>query len=258
MTDWLSHTLDGIIGTFEQNVSVLVKVLGGDTIYAKNESVVLPSASLIKLPIMLAVLDEVKHGSLRLSDKIFVSNGQILPDSTYFESGECYRKLYDIISFMIIVSDNTCANVLMDLIGTDAINDYIRCELGLKSTSLGRKMLDFKAIEQGHDNYISQYDMLLIFERLFGDKILNGELCTTAKEILFNQRCQNQIMRYISVPVSYAHKTGELDLTNHDAGVMIIHGVPCYVGVSVHGVRNSVGMPLSGLLGQSIYEYLSK
>lgn len=258
MTDELSRTLDGIIDTFEQNASVLIKPLDGDTIYARNENITLPSASMIKLPIMLAVLDLVKDGSLHLDDKIFVSNGQILPDSTYFESGECYRGLYDIISFMIIVSDNTCANVLIDLIGTDTINGYINRELGLKSTLLGRKMLDFKAIGQGHDNYTSQSDMLLTFEMLFGNKVLNGELCTVAKEILFNQRCQNQIMRYISHPVNYAHKTGELDFINHDAGVMMIHSVPYYVGVSVHGIKNSVGMPLSGLLGQNIYEYLSK
>lgn len=258
MTVELSHTLDGIIGSFGQNVSVLVKSLSGDTIYAKNEDLVLPSASLIKLPVMLATLDKVKCGSFRLDGKVFVSNGQILPDSTYFESGECYRTLYDIISFMIIVSDNTCANVLIDLIGTDAINGYISRELGLKSTSLGRKMLDFEPIGQGHDNYTSQSDMYLIFEKLFGGKILNGELCTTAKEVLFNQRCQNQIMRYISRPVSYAHKTGELDFINHDAGIMIINGVPYYVGVSVYGIKNSVGISLTGLLGQSIYEYLSK
>ncbi len=254
----LSHTLDGIIGTFEKNVSVLIKPLGGDILYSKNESLVLRSASLIKLPILLAVLDEVCCGRLRLNDKILVKNDRILPDSTYFECGECCRTLYDLISFMIIVSDNTCANVLIELIGKDTVNEYIRNKLGLHSTLLNRKMLDFEAVKHGQDNYTSQSDMLIAFEKLFRGELLNAELCTAAKEILFNQRCQNHVMRYISCPVKYAHKTGDLDRINHDAGVMFIGNIPYYVGVSVFGVENEhCGAILSGKLGQSIYTHLS-
>lgn len=58
-------------------------------------------------------------------------------------------------------------------------------------------MLYEKAIQNGLNNYISQKDMLEIFTLLFNKKILNDELCDNAINILYNQRCQGQKMRYI-------------------------------------------------------------
>ena len=53
--------------------------------------------------------------------------------------------------------------------------------------------------------------MLEIFTKLFNKEILNNELCNKAIDILYNQRCQDQIMRYIYQPIKYEHKTGSFD-----------------------------------------------
>ena len=48
--------------------------------------------------------------------------------------------------------------------------------------------------------------MLKVFTKLFNKEILNDDLCNKAIEILYNQLCQNQVMRYI-YQAKYVHKT---------------------------------------------------
>ena len=98
---------------------------------------------------------------------------------------------------MIIESDDTATIVLLKYFGIENINNYIINALNVKNTYVQRYMLDEKAIKNGLNNYMSQKDMLNIFTLLFSKKILNNELCEKAINILYNQRCQNQIMRYI-------------------------------------------------------------
>ena len=88
-------------------------------------------------------------------------------------------------------------------------------------------------------------------------RILNEELCDIAINILYNQRCQDQITRYIFEPIKFAHKTGALDYLNHDVGVMNINNKMFYIGVSVYNSNNKKGnRKLIGNIGMKIYDYL--
>lgn len=254
----LIDNLENMIKESKEDVSILITELNNSKyIYSYNNKIKMISASTIKVPIMLAVLEEVKNGNINLDDKLLVHNNEILSDTEIFENGENYYSLYELINWMIIESDNTATNVIIKKFGMNKINDYILKVLNLKSTVLERYMLDKKAIENGFNNYTSQEDMLSIFTKLFNKDILNDKLCDKAIEILYNQRCQDQVMRYIYQHVKYAHKTGYLDYLNHDVGVMNINNKYFYIGISVYNSKNIKGNKrLIGNLGRTIYEYL--
>lgn len=256
----LINDLNNIVNNSWDDISILVTELGNSKyIYSHNYKQKTISASIIKVPIMLAVLDEVKLGHINLNDKILVDKKDILNDTKVFEDCEDYYSLYELLSWMIINSDNTATNVIIKYFDFNKINHYIKNILNLKSTYLQRYMLDEKAISAGFNNYTSQEDMLYTFAKLFNREILNDELCNVAIEILLNQRCQDQIMRYIYQPVKYAHKTGSLDYLNHDVGVFNIDGKFFYVGVSIYNTKDKNGnKKLVGKIGKIIYEYLNK
>lgn len=73
----------------------------------------LVSASTIKLPIMLAIFEEVKNKNINLNDTILVTKNDILDDTEIFENGEKYYSINELINWMIIESDNTATNVLL-------------------------------------------------------------------------------------------------------------------------------------------------
>lgn len=250
----LSEKLNKIIIESKEEISLLLSNLKGDIIYEyqKDEQVV--SASTIKTPIMLAILEEVRKGNVQLSDELYVDQQVLLDDSRVFEEGSRIASIYELMVWMIILSDNTSTNVLINSFGMDKINDYIQHVLELKSTSLQRIMLDFKAIEQGKNNYISMSDMLLMYQKLFNHEILNDELCEVAINILTRQRWQDDIMRYIYEPVVFAHKTGSLDYRNLDVGVMSIDNEKYFIGISIKSSKIEGNQVLMGKLGRMIYE----
>lgn len=252
--------IEKIIEDSNKDVSILIKKLdSNDKIFDMNCDLKLVSASTIKIPIMLSVLEEVKNNNVNMDDTIFVSKYDILNDTEVFENGEKYYSINELINWMIIKSDNTATNVLLKYFGIENINYYIRNTLNLKSTYLERYMLDKKAIENGLNNYMSQKDMLNIFTLLFNKKILNHELCNIAINILYNQRHYDQIMRYIYEPVKFAHKTGSLSCVNHDVGIMNINDNMFYIGISVYNSKEEKeNKKLIGKVGKKIYDYLKK
>lgn len=256
----LVNEIEKLIWNLNENISILIKDLSSENeIYNLNSTEKLVSASTIKVPIMLAIFEEVKSGKVNLNDTILVTKNDILDDTEIFENGEKYYSINELINWMIIESDNTATNVLLKHFGMENINNYIVNVLKVKSTYLQRFMLDTNAIENGLNNYMSQKDMLEIFTLLFNKEILNVELCDIAINILYNQRCQDQIMRYIFEPVKFAHKTGSLDYLNHDVGVMNINNKIVYIGISIYNSNNKKGnKKLIGNIGKKIYNYLAK
>ena len=65
---------------------------------------------------------------------------------------------------MIVYSDNTATNVLMDKLGIDQINEEIK-KLGYRDSKLCRKMMDFEAAEEGSQNYTSVKEMFDLMEQ---------------------------------------------------------------------------------------------
>ncbi len=242
----------------EQNVAVLVQELNQqEPLICRDSEVKMISASTIKVPILLAALENVRKKKISLQEKLRVEEEDILNGTEVFESGAVSCSLYELLCWMIISSDNTATNVIIKAFGMEGINRYITEVLQAEKTELQRYMRDETAIRNGKNNYTSQKDMQAIFTALFNRSILSEELCALALDILYRQRRLNQVMRYICEPVPYAHKTGTLSYVNHDVGVMTINDRLFYVGVSVYKAEKAEGnKPLSGRIGRLLYETL--
>ena len=252
----MKNKLNEIINQSNEQLCILVHDMKENkTLYQHNQNVQVVSASTIKVPIMLYALNEVMNNKCSLNTKLFVSKEIILEDSEVFEQGPRQVSLYELLMWMIIKSDNTSTNVLINYFTMNKINEYCETVLETKSTSVQRIMLDFDAITQGKNNYTSQEDLCKMFIKLYNKEILDEQLCEVAMSILLNQRCQDQIVRYIYDPVQYAHKTGDLDYLHHDAGIMHINNKWYYIGCSVKSNTNMNGnYPLIGKIGRIIYD----
>ena len=72
----------------------------------------------------------------------------------------------DLVSLMIILSDNTATNVLIDLLGLEAINATIE-RLGYKQTSLYRKMYDTEKMPKEVKNIITAQEIGDLLEKIY-------------------------------------------------------------------------------------------
>jgi beta-lactamase class A len=251
------------IGRSGARVSLLVRDLTEDreliSISAGRRVV---SASTIKTAIMLAAFRLVLDGKLSLPQTVRVPEEEILDDTLVFDAGRRECPLEEMITWMIVNSDNTATNVLIDLVGMEEVNRF--CSgLGLKSTCLQRKMLDDGAVRAGRNNYTSAADQLLLFSALDRRTILTPELCGLAKSILLRQRDFAMALRYLcGESVSFAHKTGGLDYLRHDAGIFYLPRRSYYFGCFVtecaeESEENPAAERLIGTLSRAVYQYFN-
>jgi beta-lactamase class A len=212
-------------------VGVVVSFLDENhSVVAWNEDEVFPAASLIKLPLLWHVFSEVEKGKVSL-DRIVPLDGRkkvggfgILKD---LHDGLCLT-IEDLATVMIVLSDNTATNILLDMFGMDAVNRTI-AHLGMKQTVLRRKMMDAEAKARGLDNVTSPGDVARFFEHLLYGKTLSQELREKMVNILKRQQCNNKFPSGLPEGAVLAHKTGDLPGTEHDAGVLFRQDEPAAI-----------------------------
>lgn len=194
----------------------------GQVLHSFGADAAVTSASTIKTPILLAALDLVAAGRLDLSARIPLDPASILEDTEVFEAENLRPSysLWEYLYWMIVESDNTATNTVLDLVGFDAVNGYIQNGLGLTGTACRRKMLDFQAQAAGRDNVTTAADQCRCYELLCRRAILTPPLLDVALDFLTRQRSMDSFLRYIPHPLTVAHKTGGLDHVNHDAGLL--------------------------------------
>lgn len=252
----LIDKIHGLCANAGADVSVLWREIGADADeFAFEPEKIMVSASMIKLPIMLAALNEVQAGRLSLKQRIAVSERELTGDSRVFDGKIRDASLEELITWMIITSDNTAANVLIELFGMDAVNRYCG-SIGVKDTVLMRKMLDFGAVEKGLNNLTTARDVCSIYLMLDAKKILTPVLCETAIEILKKQRRNSCLPRYIWEDVEIAHKTGGVDYLTHDAGIFYVNEKKYYLGVFLQRCGDIKGNPrLIGEVSRLVLDY---
>ncbi|MCL2007794.1 MAG: class A beta-lactamase-related serine hydrolase [Treponema sp.] len=240
-----------LIGKAEGEVGLLVKNLNTGETLAYNEDKAFTSASTIKVPILLALMDEVEAGRLDLNSPAPVSPEEVVPGAgiVQFLSTGLPLTISDHATMMIDLSDNTSTNKLISTLGFDVINGKCKA-LSLKDTVLGRKMMDFKAREEGKDNYTSCRDMLIIFESIHA----NPKKYEPALKIL-KQQIVNNLLPALTVPdeFDFAHKTGELPGVRHDVGIMYL-SAPIFVAYFSMGFKRELDtITLANEIGLLIY-----
>ena len=256
-TDKSTEKITGLINGVDAQVGLLIKNLKtGEVLFSHNASMVTPAASIIKLPILLTLLDEAAEGRIDLSEAVPVAAGDFVEGSGLIRhlSGKPPLSWLDHALFMITVSDNASTNHLISRLGIDNINSKI-IGLGMKSTVLGRKMMDFEARAQGKDNFTNCNDLAIIFGHFYS----NGEKYGEALRILKQQQHNELLAALLDTDAfEFAHKTGGLPHTRHDAGIMYLSDPVFVAFLSKELTHEKDGLRLAHEIGLEIYESFQK
>lgn len=209
-----------------------VDLTTGMPIAAIREQTKVVSASTIKVMILCCALQNVMEGKYTLDQFIPITPENFCDDTNVFvpEYRTNGATLWEHLYWMTVCSDNTATNTVISLLGYDHINAY--CEkLGLTASCVQRKMLDWKAIEEGRNNYTSPVDQYRIYSLLYHGEILNAELRAVAVDFLSRSRYFGGLLRYIPDPVEVWRKPGGLDHLDHDAGIILLKNKPYFLGI---------------------------
>lgn len=230
----LGRDLNQMVAQFDGVMAVAFKDFQSGDIVAINADAVMPQASSIKIAVLVELLRQAQAGKLRLEERVeirkaqFVGGSGVLQD---FGDGTSEVSLRDLAALMIVVSDNTATNLLIDRVGQVQVNATLQ-SLGLERTRLMRKMIQPEEERRGVENVSTAREMTSLLEQLYRGKLLDEGHTALAMELLKNEKDEPTPMgRGLPTGVALASKTGSLPGVRCESGIVLLEGRPYVLSV---------------------------
>jgi beta-lactamase class A len=238
----LQSQLDAIAAAHHGKVAFFAENLKTGETAAIDPDRPAPTASVIKLTVLWEAMQQIRAGEASLGEKIVlkkddqVAGSGLLP----FLDTPLTLTLKDVLTLMVVVSDNTATNLAIDRLGLDHINEGTR-ELGLKDTYLYKKVFKPATGPMPADQpkfglgKTTPREMARVLEKIGLCQLgtathpavaSDTALCDVMLKMLRDQFYREGIPRYIEGLDSsesgsaIAHKTGAVDASRNDVGLI--------------------------------------
>ena len=247
------QAIEQVTAPYGQAVSVTYLPVGTPAgIVSVNGSTQHASASMIKLVVLAALLDKVAAGEIDLAAQVEVTSSDIVSGTgTVQDDGPGTYELQELARRMIADSDNTATNVIVDLIGMDAVNEEAS-KLGLTGTVMARKMMDMVAADQGMRNRMTSDDAATVLNLIATGKLVNEQMSELAMNFLLQQTINAGLTDAIPAGFQVVHKTGELIQAEHDGGI-VLAAHPYVLVVMTEGIDNYLGVSVIADVSRAVY-----
>ena len=248
----LKQAVQARIGDFPGTVWLYAKNLDTGAAFGIRESERVRTASTIKVAIMLAVFDEVARGKAKWTEPLTVTaNEKVSGTGVLAEMSDGDQlPLRDVVELMIVLSDNTATNMVLQRFTADAVNNYLD-KLGFRNTRALRKIRgdgsQLKAPSgisaagklPENEKYglgvSTPLDMVTILDKLEHGEIVSKEASREMIGIL--KHCQDGTgIRRRMGGLSVANKTGSLDALRSDVGIVYSKGGRIAMAITVDGM----------------------
>jgi len=235
----LEHELEPLIAAHQGQVSVAIRHLPTGVDYLYQADRVMPTASLIKLPLMVSAYGKIHRGELQrdqmitLQDEAKVPGSGVLTD--HFSAGATLS-LRDLIRLMIVYSDNTATNLVAGKVGLELLNQELQ-QLGLSETRMNslvyRRDLSVDPLrsQQYGLGSTTALEILQLLELLEQGKLHSPEICQEMKEHLLVCDDPTKLKRFLPKEVPVAHKSGEVSAARCEAGIIYGKSGPILISV---------------------------
>ncbi|AFY49283.1 beta-lactamase class A [Nostoc sp. PCC 7524] len=182
-----------------------------------NGEKIFPAASTIKFPILVALFQEIEAGRVRTNETLVMRRDLMTGGSgnmQYQKPGTKFN-LLETANRMMIISDNTATNMIIDRLGgKNRLNERFR-SWGLQNTVIRNLLGDFKGT-----NTTSAKDLVRLAALISNEKLLGSSGYTQVMNIM--SRCKNRSLLPVGLGkgAAIAHKTGTLGRVLGDAGII--------------------------------------
>jgi beta-lactamase class A len=224
----LRPQLERRIAQHQGTVGLFVKDLSSGETLSIRGAEQFPSASVIKVPILVELFYQLAKGPLALSDPVIMLAADQRPGSgvLQFLSTPHQLTLGDAALLMIMLSDNSATNLIIDKIGIRNVNARMD-SLGLPRTRLHAKVflgtattIDTAALRQWGFGVTTPEEMGTLFEKLYRGSVVSDSASRQMVDMLRKNWDYEELERALPGGVSVAHKTGKLNAARHDCGIV--------------------------------------
>jgi beta-lactamase class A len=209
-----------------------------------NPNKIFPCCSVIKIPMLALLLLDGANGRVDLdaphpikAENRVGGTGILCDLDTQY-----VPTLRDLGKLMIVMSDNTATNEVMDVLHLNRFEEFCHSQ-GYEHIVWQRKMMDFKAIAEGKNNYMCAGEVGNMLERIANETFVSKEISKTIFSYMCSQKYRNKLPSLIPAIASYSgivneipqgqvlvgNKTGDLVGLQHDVGIFELHDHSRYI-----------------------------
>lgn len=243
-TQQLQRTLETMASQHHGKVALYAENLKTGEHVQIDPDVVVQTASTIKLLMFVEAFHQIKDGKLSLTDVIHFSPEDKVGGSgiLQFLHAPADMPLEDALVLMMIESDNTATNLVIDKVGLKNVNAR-GAALGLKDTYFYKKVFKPADGPMPADQKIyglgktTAREMALVMKSIVNCELGSAPLCKQMVDIMRNQQYRNMIPHYLetedtSEDVSQvADKLGMLDALRADVAVVYTKAGPIVISI---------------------------
>lgn len=210
------------------DVAVMIKNLDTSETFEYRSDVVMPTASLIKFPVLIELYRQAEQGAVPLDKPITLKESDKVPGSgilTQHFNAESILSLHTIARLMITYSDNTATNLVLDQIGIGNVAKTM-AGLGCPETQIHSKVFRRDtsiAVERSQKfglGSTTAKDMVMLLEKLHHRKLLSPDSCEAILAHLLTCDDKSKIARKLPTGIKFYHKTGAVNECRTDAGLL--------------------------------------
>ncbi len=234
-TQALAQAIAPLVKAHQGKVAVVVRHLRTGEGYTHAADEVMPTASLIKLPVLVEAFWQAEEGKISLDTKLTLTKDDCVPGSGVLT--DCFSPgatltVRDAARLMITVSDNTATNLVLGQVGIPSPNARM-ATLGFPNTRVNAKV--FKSKDTSIDRERTKKyglgsttarEMVGLLGLLHAGRVASPKACTEMLGILRKTQDNEKLVRLLPAGTVLAHKTGSVSDAKTDAGILYLNGRP--------------------------------
>jgi beta-lactamase class A len=229
----LATELDGVLG-----LGVFNLVTSEDIFW--NGERIFPQGSTSKILILIELYRQAEAGEIDLTSSYVLREADKVDGAGILQElgdGAVRLTIHDLAVLMMVLSDNTASNLLLDLVTIERINQTM-VSLGLQHTTLVRRFQDYYGLHTGLENTSTPQEMVRLLAMLYRGE-LAGPAATASILDLMQRPKPGEIRQLLPAELVIAHKTGGLNGGVSDAGIVFLPESPYVIALMTNFLYNT-------------------
>ena len=219
-------------GKMDGAMGVAIVDLSTGEKWSYHGKTVFPTASVIKVPILIELFRLREAGMLDFAERVRIEPGEAVGGSGVLQArlkqGAVTISINEIVREMIVSSDNTATNWCIRRIGMGGVNRTM-ATMGYSATRLQRVMIDQAAATRNEENVSTPEELADLARGLYEGKAVSGK--ASAEMIAIMKQVKGEMRRAVPASAEVASKVGELVGVRAEMGIVYLKGRPFALAV---------------------------